>query len=587
MPDRFPPSRVTLGAARHGCGDAQGGSPGQLSPSAAPVTAMNIRIPFLRERIIPRLQIDVTLLNLIVAAFLVVCANGPFWRAFAGKMGSLSAGQSLFPVVIGCGLVMLFNALISLASFRPAYKPLLVGIILTTAVVSYFMDSYGVVIDKKMIVNVLETDPREAAELLTWPLVMHVSLLGLLPSGLLLLTRVSFRPWRKELLVRGGVILASVVVLAGLVLVNFKDIVLFDRTNKELRMYINPTYPVYSLIKVVKRSFQPGGKKLPAVIAADAVKTASPSRRVVVLVVGETARAQEFSLNGYQRDTNPQLAGRDVFNFSDVSSCGTDTAESLPCMFSHLGKAEFSRDRAKEYENLLDVLKRSGVSVVWRDNNSGSKGVADRVTYENLAKSGDAGICSSGECYDEILLKDLDRLINQGTGDMLIVLHQKGSHGPSYYKRSPERFKAFLPECSQDSVQNCDRQSIVNAYDNSIRYTDHLLAELIDLLKSRSAATAMIYVSDHGESLGENNIYLHGLPYAIAPKEQTHVPFLFWASPTFLREQGIEGSRLKQQQHASYSHDNLFHSVLGLFQITTRIYRPELDLFRPARGPLT
>jgi lipid A ethanolaminephosphotransferase len=533
----------------------------------------------------PRPHIDVTLLNLIVAAFLVLCANGPFWRALAVKMGSLSASQSLFPVVIGCGLFLLFNALISLASIRPAYKPFLVGIILTTAFVSYFMNSYGVVIDKKMIVNLLETDVREASELLTWPLVVHVSLLGLLPSGLLLMTRVSFGPWKNELLIRGGVILASVVALSAIVLFNFKDIVLFDRNNKELRMYINPTYPVYSLIKVVKRNFQTNGKKPLTVIAADAVKASSPSRNVVVLVVGETARAQEFSLNGYQRDTNPQLAGRDVFTFSDVSSCGTDTAESLPCMFSHLGKAEFSRGRAEQYENLLDVLKRSGVSVVWRDNNSGSKGVADRVTYENMARSADSQLCSSGECYDEILLKELDRLINQGTGDMLIVLHQKGSHGPSYYKRSPERFKAFLPECSQDNVQDCDSRSIVNAYDNSIRYTDHVLARLIDLLKSRSSATAMLYVSDHGESLGENNIYLHGLPYVIAPKEQTRVPLMFWASPAFLREQGIDGNRLRKQQHASYSHDNLFHSMLGLFHIKTRAYRPELDLFQSARHP--
>lgn len=548
---------------------------------------MNSNRLYLRERIIPRLQIDVTLLNLIVAAFLVLCANGPFWRALAVKMGSLSASQSLFPVVIGCGLFLLFNALISLASIRPAYKPFLVGIILTTALVSYFMDSYGVVIDRKMIVNVLETDPREAWELLTWPLVVHVFLLGLLPSGLLLMTRVSFGPWRKELLIRGGVILANVIAFSAIVLFNFKEIVLFDRNNKELRMYINPTYPVYSLVKVVRRSFQSDGKKLPAVIAADAVKAASPSRNVVVLVVGETARAQEFSLNGYRRDTNPQLTARDVFNFSDVSSCGTDTAESLPCMFSHLGKAGFSRDRAGQYENLLDVLQRSGVSVVWRDNNSGSKGVADRVTYQNLAQSADSRLCSSGECYDEILLKDLDKLINQGTGDMLIVLHQKGSHGPSYYKRSPDSSKAFLPECSQDNVQDCDSRSIVNAYDNSILYTDHVLAKLIDLLKSRSSATAMIYVSDHGESLGENNIYLHGLPYAIAPKEQTHVPLLFWASPAFLREQGIDGKRLKQQQHAGYSHDNLFHSVLGLFHVRTRIYRPELDLFQPARNPLS
>lgn len=538
----------------------------------------------LREKVLPLLHTDVTILNFVVAIFLVLCANGPFWKALTAKMGVAAIGHWGFTLAVGVGLCLLFNILISLFSFvRPVYKPFLVGIILTAAFASYFMGSYGVVIDKKMIVNVFETDFHEASELLTWPLFLHVFILGFLPAAILILTKVRFRPLKSELLIRGGVILVSALVLVVIVFGNFKDLVLFDRNNKELRMYINPTYPFYSLFKVLSRDMNARGKQTLQVIAADAVKAKMSPKTVVVLVVGETARAEEFSLNGYRRDTNPELGKRDVFNFTDVHSCGTDTAESVPCMFSHLGKAHFSRSKAKQYENLLDVLQRSGVSVVWRDNNSGSKGVADRVQYQDMSKVKDAAFCSSGECYDDVLLKDLDKVLNKSPGDLLVVLHQKGSHGPSYYRRSPVSFKQFLPECSQDNVQDCDTRHIVNAYDNTILYTDHVLSKVVDLLRSQSYATAMIYFSDHGESLGENNIYLHGLPYSIAPEQQTHIPMIFWASPLFFHEQNINPEKLKKQRNTGYSHDNLFHSVLGLFRIQTSAYRPELDIFRTAR----
>jgi len=305
-------------------------------------------------------------------------------------------------------------------------------------------------------------------------------------------------------------------------------------------------------------------------------------RSAVVLVVGETARAEEFSLNGYTRITNPQLSSRNVTTFTDVQACGTDTAESLPCMFFHLGKDHYSRNKAKQYENLLDVLQRAGVQILWRDNNSGSKGVGDRVKYEDMSNAKDEALCSGGECYDEILLKGLDKILDQNSGELLVVLHQKGSHGPSYYKRSPKDFEKFVPECTKDNVQDCDLQSIINAYDNTIVYTDYVLSRLIDLLKTQKYATAMLYVSDHGESLGENNIYLHGLPYAIAPKQQTQIPMIFWASSSFLREKALDSALLAKHRSDHFSHDNLFHSLLGLFNVETALYRPELDLFKAA-----
>jgi len=532
-----------------------------------------------------RPQDSPTVINLMAAAFLVCCANGPFWAAFISRIGQSPAGHVPFLVMTGVSLWLGFNLLFSLFSFRLLYKPLLTLVICTAALVSYFMISYGIVINQQMITNLIETDVREASEQFTWPLLRHFLLLGALPSILLILSRVTYLPWRRELAVRSSVIFGSAILLAAVVLADFKEFVFFGRTNSELRMYINPTYPIYSLIKTVKKNWQGDLSEPVKVVAADAKRSAGTHRTALVLVVGEAARAVEFSLNGYRRPTNPQLSNRDVFSFTDVQSCGTDTAESLPCMFSQLGRASYSRSEARRYENVLDVLVRTGVEVVWRDNNSGSKGVADRIRYEDLANDKDPTLCSSDGCYDEILLRDLGEMLGRNAGEMLIVLHQKGSHGPSYFKRSPKSFKPFLPECHQDNVQNCDRQSIINAYDNTIVYTDYILGKLIDLLDAQNYATAMLYISDHGQSLGENRIYLHGLPYAIAPREQTHVPMIFWASSGYLREKGVDPGLLRRHETDRISHDYLFHSLLGLFDITTEVYRQELDLFYAARSP--
>lgn len=535
------------------------------------------------KHFLPRLSTDTTIVNLIASAFLVCCANGPFWHEVTAKLGPVTGGHWAFILILGMTLLVIFNVLFSLFSFRPVYKPFLIVMLCTAAVSSYFMSSYGIVIDKQMITNLIETDVREASEQITWPLFRHFMLLGVLPSILLLMTRVTYRPWRRELLVRGGAILVSIVLLVAMVMAFFKDFALFGRENKVVRMYTNPTYPLYSLFRALKKN-NPGKPREPLkVIAADAEKPAATRPKAVILVVGETARAEEFSLNGYQRDTNPRLSTQNIVNFTDVQSCGTDTAESLPCMFFHLGKSRYSRDEAKKYENMLDVLQRSGVQVSWRDNNSGSKGIADRVAFEDLTNVAGEPLCSTGECYDEILLKGLDERLRKNSGDMFIVLHQKGSHGPSYYKRSPKDFKLFLPECTKDNVQDCDRQSIINAYDNTIVYTDTVLSKVIELLKGQKYATAMLYVSDHGESLGENNIYLHGLPYAIAPKQQTQIPMVFWASDSFMQENALDRALLTRHRTDKFSHDYLFHSMLGLFHITTELYRPELDLFQSAR----
>jgi lipid A ethanolaminephosphotransferase len=321
------------------------------------------------------------------------------------------------------------------------------------------------------------------------------------------------------------------------------------------------------------------------VIGADArLKTPQSiagKKALTIIAVGETARAANFSLGGYPRQTNPLMAREDNIYYSNATSCGTDTAVSVPCMFSDLGQDGYSESKASQQENLLDVLKRAGIAVLWRDNNSGCKGVCDRVAYQDVSTLNNPKLCRTDECYDEILLENLQEYLDKLNRDAVIVLHLKGSHGPAYYLRYPDRFRVFEPVCKTNLLEKCSREEIVNTYDNTLLYTDYVLDRIIALLKSNDERfdASLIYMSDHGESLGENNLYLHGLPRMIAPVEQTRIPMIVWLSQGALRRNSIDMKCLQAHRNDAYSHDNLFHSVLGMMDVQTKIYRPGLDLF--------
>ncbi len=291
--------------------------------------------------------------------------------------------------MVGAGITLILNSLLSLLSVKHLFKPAIILILIVAAIVNYYMESYGIVISKQMIINILETDFKESAEQLTRPFFLHILLKAGIPTALLLLTEVKYRSWQKELIERAAVFAGSVVILLLVVFANFKGITLFGREHPELRMYINPTYPVYSLVKVLAKTSSLEARVPLTIVAPDATRTPSGHKSLFVLVVGETARAEQFSLNGYSRATNPELSSLDIINFTDVQSCGTDTAESLPCMFSDLERGNYSRSEAFKRENLLDILKRTGVNVLWLDNNSGSKGVADRIDKKSFSAEKD------------------------------------------------------------------------------------------------------------------------------------------------------------------------------------------------------
>ncbi len=526
-----------------------------------------------------------------MAVWLVVFYNQALWSEVTRQAGGFAHHAGLILSLFA--LVTLYLVLLlSLFRLPWVFKPVVVVLLLGASVASYFMTAYGVVLDQGMIQNVLETDTAEAFELLNFRLFLYFVLLGVLPALAVIRLKIEYKPFFRQLLANFAVSGLALLLMGLLVFANYGEYSTFFRANKYLRDLINPTNFVYALVSHFGQSWR-GDDGVVEPIGEDARLVTDWRQRgkknLIVLVLGETARAANFSLNGYEKDTNPALGRENVVFFRNFYSCGTATATSVPCMFSRYDRASYRDAKAKHTETVLDVLAHAGVHVLWRDNNSGCKGVCGRVEFEPLADRQVDGLCNDKECYDEILLYRLQGYLNRLDGDAVIVLHQKGSHGPAYYRRYPESAEAFKPVCRINQLDDCTREEVVNAYDNTIRYTDKVLGELIELLKANQSTfnTAMIYVSDHGESLGENDIYLHGLPYFIAPDEQKHVPFIVWLSDGLQKETGIDRECLKRVSGKSYSHDNLFHSLLGLAGVETAEYERSADLFaqcRPSRS---
>ena len=515
-------------------------------------------------------------LIVVTAAFLLATANGTFFSRVVDFYPLREHFGFVVSLMVLSGALLVF--VMGVLSIVVPVKVVTGFFILVAAFTGYFTDSLGTIIDASMLRNVLLTDFSEALELLSAGLVLRLVILGVLPVCLLYLVplRRASR-WRE---VRNTAILLTVALaLVPLNLLSANDhYASFAREHRELRYYTNPLYPLYAVFRVAQHGVHVATEAgIEPVASLAAVAPDDRERELVVVVVGETARADHFSLNGYHRETTPYLARtRNIISYKHITSCGTATAVSVPCLFSFFGHDDFDVDTALRTENVLDVLARAGVHVLWRDNNSDSKGVATRVPYEDFRTAERNPVCDV-ECRDVGMLAGLQEYVD-GTvdGDILIVLHQMGSHGPAYFKRYPREFAKFQPECRTAEFSACTSEMIVNAYDNSILYTDYFLSRVIDFLKQNDSRfeTTMVYVSDHGESLGEHGLYLHGLPYLVAPEEQTHVPLVIWVG----RHSDLDYAGSKMMENVPNSHDALAYMLLQLFEIRSDIGDPGLPV---------
>jgi lipid A ethanolaminephosphotransferase len=528
----------------------------------------------------------------LVSLWLATAGNLPLWRELT-QLGLLQGLRGLgFGLALGLAIAGLLLLLGALLAWRWTLKPALLLLLLAAAAGVHFMLSYHVVIDTPMITNVLQTDPREAGDLLSGRFLLLMVLLGVLPAALVWRAPLVYGRWPQRLGRNLLLALAGVALLVGALLAAFQPLSATMRNHQQLRYLINPLNSLYALGDLAATPFKLDSRVLQP-LGRDASLQPPPGAQrppLLLLVLGETARAGNFGLNGYARPTTPELAKLPVISWTHAWSCGTSTAASVPCMFSNLGRDGFA-SRKTEQETLLDVAQHAGLAVLWLDNQSGCKGVCDRVPHASTAELTDPTLCSGGECHDEILLQGLDARLAAlpaaaRAKGVLLVMHQMGSHGPAYFKRVPPAFKRFNPECTTSVLQDCSREQVVNAFDNTIAYTDHVLAGAITWLGTQSSQydTAMLYLSDHGESLGENNLYLHGLPYALAPDVQKRVPWISWLSPGFAQRQGLSADCLRGRAGTEVSHDNLFHSVLGLLEVRTSAYQLALDAYQPCRS---
>ncbi len=533
---------------------------------------------------------------LVLSLWLLLTTNWALWLRLPhleGYDGSLAAlVMRLLPLGLG-GILLL----LSLTAWPRGMKPLWIALLLVGASAQYFMVAYGTVMDSGMVNNILQTDLRESSDLFNPQLLLQLLLVAGLPAAWLVPLRI--RRARTPLRAAAHVLLlalAALALIAASVFVSYRELAPVVRNNLWMRHMLNPVSPVLATLDAaLKPILRP--KRPFASIAAGATLGASYAAErkppLFVLVVGETARAANWGLNGYARDTTPELAKRQVLNWSNVTSCGTSTRESVPCMFSHLGRSAFYKSKV-DYDNLVDVLYNAGLAVLWIDNQAGCKGVCERIpntsTADRLDTADGKALCSSdGECLDGILLSGLDERIaalprERRERGVVLVMHEMGSHGPAYYKRSTPETKVFQPECLTNALSSCTREQVVNVYDNSIRYNDLFLSQTIDWLQSRQSRyqTGMLYLSDHGESLGELGIYLHGMPYAMAPDEQKHIPMVAWLGNLGART-GVSERCVRGQLDAPLSHDNLFHTVLGLLDVQSPTYQKPLDALAGCR----
>lgn len=527
-------------------------------------------------------------LGLLVAVYILAVLNRTMWIELVSVFQPSGGMLAQWPFALAVCLRLTGNVAITLAVvlWPRVGKPLLALLLLLSAAGAYYMDYYGVRLDAEVIQSIFETQRAEATALLTAGALGWFALHGVLPALLVLWLPVRFAPWRRELVNR--IVLLAVVALAMIVPLQLgeRTSVYFFRNHRGLYDVLNPYASLSGTFHYLQRDVFRRQLAL-QVVGDDAVLAPAANdgrKRVLVLVIGETARAENYSLQGYRRDTNPEMERAGVYYFSDTWSCGTATTVSVPCMLSGMTRKHFDKAQSKARWNLLDIAQHAGVDVFWRDNDEGCKDMCVRVPNDDLTNATVAGLCDSSGCLDQVLIDDLPQRLARMHSPALLVLHIKGSHGPAYYQRYPAAFAKFQPACDTAELQTCSYQEVVNSYDNTILYTDHILGRVVDALAADTQMdSAMLYLSDHGESLGENNIYLHGASWDGAPSQQKHIPMLLWLSPGWKQQGGLTEPCLDAQRTRHLSQDYLYHTVLGMLGVRTALYQPQLDLLAPCR----
>lgn len=528
-------------------------------------------------------------LYLFTSLWWAIVFNGPMTAKLAIDNNLVTTDSLILSLGTTAAFAFVSAAIIELCGLLPKMVFRILLLILNTLGAAAFAAAYlyGTAMTPDMVRIFLATDPAEAQAYLSTRSVL-LFLAAWLPPMLVTLAanlKRSACDARPTLLRRLVIFLRRLFTSIGfaavgvaLIGLNFQAFAGAMRNDKSLRYMIAPVNVVYSGMRTIVGDSSPETNAVRVAVDPSPSLAVKPSRpAVLVVMVGETTRSASWQLAGYSRETNPQLSELQIISIPRVEACGTSTDVSLPCMMS---RSDYNRDRILSEEQLPSLLNRAGANVLWIDNQSGCKGACAGVSTR--AATPNPQDCPNGECGDRVFLSELKGELGKLPDDRptVLFLHMMGSHGPAYSLRSDKARKLFEPECTDADLKSCSRESVMNAYDNSVRETDYVLASLIRMLKDTSGSidSALVYVSDHGESLGEGGLYLHGAPYWMAPKEQTEVPMVLWMNSGFEKTFGISRSKLEKNAAGRVTHESLYHTVLGLLNVKTTTYVPTYDL---------
>lgn len=469
---------------------------------------------------------------------------------------SFSGILLLISLVIVMIVANAFAYLLFLFINRFLGKTLLVITFIINAIAVYFINTYSVIIDESMMGNVFNTNYEESSSYFSLKMILYVLFLGIIPSIYIIKSQLKY-PTIKRFFSTMGIALVFLLIMA---FANATNWLWIDKNSKTLGGLAMPwAYSVNTALLFKHRSEQNEKEiLLPNATISNQEKT------VVVLVIGESARSQNFSLYGYEKNTNPLLSKTANITVFPAKSCATYTTAGVKCILEH-------ENTGSLYEILPNYLNRNHVDVIWRTTNWGEPPLHIKNYFkgEELAKN-----CQGDDCnYDGVLLTGLkEQIAASKNNKILVVLHTSTSHGPTYNKKYPSKFEHFKPVCNSVDLAKCTKDELMNAYDNTIVYTDYILHNTIEQLKTLPEyKSTMLYVSDHGESLGEKNLYMHGLPMSIAPKEQYEIPFIVWMSDNANRQ-------LKPNQQLTQNH--VFHSVLNFLGVKSPIYKEEMNIYK-------
>ena len=555
-----------------------------LKPSHLLMTGMFMKSRLLSV-IFTRYELSYPKIIAIAALYFTCVLNFPFLlKAFGLYQQTSEVGFYIYTVPLL--LLALLVAAFSIILIPFLHKAIMAFLILAGSAVSYNTLVYNVYFNRDMLDNVLQTTPAESVRMLSVSFVLWFIFTGIIPTAWYCRLKLRMGTWHKELIKRLGLLGASLGVVAVIAGLFYQDYASFFRNNLSLKHQLIPLNYINAIKGKIKEQLR-ANIPYQALGKGTTLQKTDNLRNVLVLVVGETTRNQNWGLSGYARQTTPKLAARTkngelLINFTKTTSCGTSTAHSVPCMFSSMTQSNYDSVYATRQDNLMDVFKHAQIHTHWVENNSDCKGVCERIPSTNVIELNLPEFCHNGHCLDNIMLPYIEQTLNATDKDVVLVLHTLGNHGPTYYERYTDQEKQFTPTCDTQEINSCSQEQLINTYDNGVLYVDQFLDKIIATLeKYPQYKSSVLYASDHGESLGENGFYLHGAPLAIAPKEQTAIPMMLWLSKTWADNKAFDVQCVAQKASQPYSHDHFFHTAISLSDInpqSVKQYDKSLDI---------